>query len=535
MAIDWDNIEIIAEDENIVRLTDWSNAEIISEENEYLVKTSDSDIVNVDASDRMIIFSGQPGVDGKQGPQGVAGRVMVGTTTTLPAGSQATVTNRGSNTNAILDFGIPKGEDGEGAPVWGNIGGTLANQTDLRIALNGKANSADLGTMSSVDDAPSDSKEYVRKNGTWKESSGGGGFYFTWGNIGGTLSNQVDLQEALNAKADTSDLGDLAGKDTVDYATEITNKPTLGVLAYLNTADWYIDVANKPSTFPPSAHTHDDRYYTESETDTLLSSKANTADLGDLASKDTVDYTTEITNKPTLGSLASKNSVDYSTDITNKPTLGDLADHDTVDYQTEVTNLPTLGDLADHDTVDYSTEVTNKPTLGALSALDSIDYSGNLITNKPTLGTMAPVNDASSDTKAYGRKDGSWYDLDGRYYTETEIDTALALKAPLASPAFTGSPTAPTKSVSDDSTKLATTAFVQKHAPIYLTVNASEGTTVTKSDSRITSTMRVTSIEFGTPSNVTSSISWVTSSGSVTFTSTFIGATVINFTVQEVN
>jgi trimeric autotransporter adhesin len=41
------------------------------------------------------------------------------------------------------------------------------------------------------------------------------------------------------------------------------------------------------------------------------------------------------------------------------------------------------------------------------------------------------------------------------------IQTQLNTKAPLASPAFTGNPTAPTQLLSDSSTKLATTAFVQ--------------------------------------------------------------------------
>lgn len=43
----------------------------------------------------------------------------------------------------------------------------------------------------------------------------------------------------------------------------------------------------------------------------------------------------------------------------------------------------------------------------------------------------------------------------------TTVATALGLKAPVASPGFTGNPTAPTQSVGDNSTKLATTAFVQ--------------------------------------------------------------------------
>ena len=56
----------------------------------------------------------------------------------------------------------------------------------------------------------------------------------------------------------------------------------------------------------------------------------------------------------------------------------------------------------------------------------------------------------------------------GKIVKGTEIDTefnniavAVATKADLASPGFSGSPTAPTQSSGDSSTKLATTAFVQ--------------------------------------------------------------------------
>ncbi|CAC9690950.1 Uncharacterised protein [Pseudomonas putida] len=46
-------------------------------------------------------------------------------------------------------------------------------------------------------------------------------------------------------------------------------------------------------------------------------------------------------------------------------------------------------------------------------------------------------------------------------YTKTQIDQALALKAPLDSPAFTNNPTAPTQTAGNNTTRLATTAFVQ--------------------------------------------------------------------------
>ena len=45
--------------------------------------------------------------------------------------------------------------------------------------------------------------------------------------------------------------------------------------------------------------------------------------------------------------------------------------------------------------------------------------------------------------------------------SQNAVFDALALKAPLASPALTGAPTAPTATVGTNTTQVATTAFVQ--------------------------------------------------------------------------
>lgn len=50
---------------------------------------------------------------GKVGPTGSTGTVDVGATTTLEPGNPASVVNTGSNTAAILEFFIPKGEKGD--------------------------------------------------------------------------------------------------------------------------------------------------------------------------------------------------------------------------------------------------------------------------------------------------------------------------------------------------------------------------------------------------------------------------------------
>ena len=54
----------------------------------------------------------------------------------------------------------------------------------------------------------------------------------------------------------------------------------------------------------------------------------------------------------------------------------------------------------------------------------------------------------------------NWGTIGGTLSSQTDLNSALAAKAPLASPALTGSPTAPTQTTGDSSTKIATTAFV---------------------------------------------------------------------------
>lgn len=52
------------------------------------------------------------GDKGDKGDPGLTPNLQVGNVTTLPAGQNATVIIRGDVENPILDFGIPKGQDG---------------------------------------------------------------------------------------------------------------------------------------------------------------------------------------------------------------------------------------------------------------------------------------------------------------------------------------------------------------------------------------------------------------------------------------
>ena len=90
----------------------------------------------------------------------------------------------------------------------GNLAG-LTNTGTARTNLG-------LGTISTVNDAPSDGSTYGRNNGAWVAAGGGGGT--TWGSITGTLSSQTDLNTALGTKAN------LAG-------AQFTGKVGMGVAA----------------------------------------------------------------------------------------------------------------------------------------------------------------------------------------------------------------------------------------------------------------------------------------------------------------
>jgi hypothetical protein len=62
---------------------------------------------------------------------------------------------------------------------------------------------------------------------------------------------------------------------------------------------------------------------------------------------------------------------------------------------------------------------------------------------------------------------GTWGTITGTLSDQTDLNTALGLKAPLASPTFTGTPAAPTASAATNTTQIATTAFVQSNSIAY--------------------------------------------------------------------
>lgn len=91
------------------------------------------------------VMNGKDGKDGIQGNPGQNATIAIGTVTTLEPDQEATVQNTGTETNAVLSFGIPKGETGATGPQ-GPQGAPGTNENVLHADISKSENP-------SVDDA----------------------------------------------------------------------------------------------------------------------------------------------------------------------------------------------------------------------------------------------------------------------------------------------------------------------------------------------------------------------------------------------
>jgi hypothetical protein len=120
--------------------------------------------------------------------------------------------------------------------------------------------------------------------------------------------------------------------------------------------------------------------------------------------------------------------------------------------------------------------LTSAPVTSVAGRTGAITLSASDISG---LGSLAVVNDAPSDGSQYARKNGAWdvvaaaADFISSVSSPLSVTTGnltidLSAYAPLASPAFTGTPTAPTPSPGTDSTRIATTEWVKDldYAPL---------------------------------------------------------------------
>lgn len=252
--------------------------------------------------------------------------------------------------------------------AWGGLTGVLADQPDLVGALAGKAGTAHGHTLSDLAQSSASAGQVPAWNGVaWVPISPTAAGVTVWGTIGGSLSDQPDLQAALDGKASSAHDHSISNLLGFGAAGGYVRSDGLSWKRVSGVA--YGDLTGVPGAFTPIAHPH------------------SAADI-------------------TSGTFS-------------------------------VVRIP------------------------------------NLPASQITSGVFSPGQlgaGPASDTK-WLRGDGQWVALPavavnwgtigGALASQADLKTALDAKAPLSSPAFTDTPTAPTAAAGNSTTQLANTAFVQ--------------------------------------------------------------------------
>lgn len=277
-----------------------------------------------------------------------------------------------------------------------------ANVSDLaglatKTEVAAKANTADLKPMSYQNDAPADGKEYNRKNGQWVEDAGGGGS----GLPAGGNANDVLAKDASNT----------AGWKTPAQVADTLPKGTESAFGVVK-ADGV----------------------------TITSSGGVLTAVGGGGGEGTSDHR-QLSNR----NAADQHSQGAITDLTD-----DLdAIRASVAAKADAAAMTTAL-AAKANTTDVNTALAGKANTSHTQAISTITGLQGALDAKAD----------KSDLNAYATTEALTNGLADKA-DAAATTAALALKAPLASPAFTGNPTVPNQAAGTNNTRAANTAFVQ--------------------------------------------------------------------------
>jgi hypothetical protein len=176
--------------------------------------------------------TGPTGPTGPTGATGAAATIAVGTTTTLASGSPATVSNSGSSSAATFNFGIPQGIPGTAATIAVGTTTTTAPGTSATVTNSGTSGAAvfNFGIPKGAG---------VAAGGTTSQAlikNSNADYDTTWATITGVLA----YQGTWNASTNTPTLTSSVGTNGYYYVVNVAGTTNLNGITDWQPNDWAI-------------------------------------------------------------------------------------------------------------------------------------------------------------------------------------------------------------------------------------------------------------------------------------------------------
>ena len=327
---------------------------------------------------------GEKGAKGDTGPQGATGAagaaatVTIGTVTTGEAGTDASVTNSGTTSAAVLNFIIPRGANGAdgGIEVDDALSGTSTNPVQNKVineALNSKADSSMLSAYLPL------------AGGTCTGGVSAPNFQTGTGTTNYFQCQKIRGEGDANTYYHAVDFG-YKGHDSVDFYEYNPNwnfykcpygaKITAVLVGKINENGWNggAVLSGTPTAPTAAAGTNTTQIATTAFVQTAVSSKVDTSSLATVATSGSYSDLSDTPTIPTVPTTVSSftNDAGYLTEHQS------LADYTKTEDLAAVATSGSYNDLADKPTIpDTSSfaQTSAANTWSSLQTFATVDYT----------------------------------------------------------------------------------------------------------------------------------------------------------------